>query len=364
MAKKSPSSTLAPAVYKSGQTDHNALLRLALLEAWKFRCYQCTVPLTFSEAQIDHIIPASLSAPELLQLKRAYLTAGASSRFDLNRPHNLAPICRQCNTNKSNRTFLGVPALAVWLQKAQEKEADVQSFVHGVRTGSSLQKSITILLEADLLTETSQRSLGKLGPALIERLRLDAADVFTAPSAHFYGGRFSQADRSGRYHRTLADGPIVTSTTLDEDGRRALVVLGEVYLSDPDELFDAGLEQVVAQLESDLKAKISARAGDGDHLVSEVGPVSSSISFTILGLKFERKDGAFSLTGRFEIDGSAHVAFVDYQNDSGTRWDEVHSDTERGEFTVEVTCSTSCCSCSSDPHVDGFEADEAVLTWG
>lgn len=107
-----------PVRYKEGNSSGNVLLRQALLKVWGDRCYLCTTPVTFVGTEIDHILPKTLTAVKLGELKAQLLNPVQARASDLNMAHNLAPICRKCNSDKSDTTFSGVPALAVWLHKA------------------------------------------------------------------------------------------------------------------------------------------------------------------------------------------------------------------------------------------------------
>jgi 5-methylcytosine-specific restriction endonuclease McrA len=96
----------------------NLLLRFVLYEQWRQRCYSCDEPQPFAAIDIDHILPRSLSDEDLAHEKRQH---GLPADFDLNRPANLAPICKRCNRAKSNRRYTGL-ALTTKLAEARDKQ--------------------------------------------------------------------------------------------------------------------------------------------------------------------------------------------------------------------------------------------------
>lgn len=60
------------------------------------------------------------------------------------------------------------------------------------------------------------------------------------------------------------------------------------------------------------------------------------MQFVIVGVRFDTDCRSFLLNGFFEADGSADVAVADYQNDSGTAWDQWDVAPTRGSFEVSL----------------------------
>lgn len=320
--------------YRPGNSDENALLRLALMKEWGERCYHCTTPATFVGTEIDHILPLTLPKTEVDAYKSQYLTPERAEDFDLNVAHNLAPICRRCNSDKSNSNFAEVPALATWLNKAHEKRPAVEKFVMGLRSASRVQQSMGKLLGADLSATKSQECLAMLGPALIDRFRSEAPGVLQGLSTHQYGGDYS-SDVADDHPRMFAD-PLVASVILDEGSRRAKVVLEDVFGWNFDRALDLVVEAAAPEINRELAGQIASDVSRGGHEDAEVGTVDGFLSLAIDEIRYDADDGYFVVRGSFEADGSAHVAVVDYQNDSGTQWQQWDADLTRGSFEVPI----------------------------
>jgi len=83
----------------------NYFERRAIWEAHGKRCAYCGEPLSFSQLEIDHILPeALLGAPERWRLIREEQSLPAG--FSLLGYENLQPSCRRCNSRKRADPFL------------------------------------------------------------------------------------------------------------------------------------------------------------------------------------------------------------------------------------------------------------------
>ncbi|SRR6266436_4012676 len=83
----------------------NYFKRRAIWEAHGKRCAYCGEPLSFSQLEIDHILPeALLGAPERWRLIREEQSLPAG--FSLLGYENLQPSCRRCNSRKRADPFL------------------------------------------------------------------------------------------------------------------------------------------------------------------------------------------------------------------------------------------------------------------
>jgi len=163
-----PSGSLAVSGYPSVddvryRRGDNAVLRSALIEQWNARCYWCEEPTRFTDTQIDHIIPHTVTPDELHDLVQLH---GLSPNFDLHAPANLAPICGTCNRKKADRK-LRAPVVTMQLDRAREKQARVINYVRAaVRARKGWSEAVTadlqlttdadVLARMRLLTERAQ----------------------------------------------------------------------------------------------------------------------------------------------------------------------------------------------------------------
>ncbi|MFD4184137.1 HNH endonuclease, partial [Rhodococcus sp. NPDC058514] len=297
------------------------------------RCYLCKAPVTFVGTEIDHILPKTLPEIELESFKAKHLTPARAGAFDLNVAHNLAPICRKCNSDKSDTNFAGVPALAMWLNKAHEKQPAVEKFVIDLRSASGVRQAMGKLLGADFTPVNSKKCLAELGPALMDRFRSEAPAVLEAPSTHDYRGQYRG---SAGDEPCFADGPLLSSVILDERSRRAKVVLEDVFGWDFDRALDVVVDAAAPEIRNLLAEKIGSKLFKAGHEDADVGSVDGFMSFVIVEMRFDVHDRSFLVRGSFEADGSAEAAVIDYQNDSGTVWGQWDADLTEGSFEVTL----------------------------
>ena len=112
-----------------------------------------TVPLRFSDLQIDHVIPKSLSGKALAECLALHSLA---PDYDREASYNLVPACAKCNGpgGKGWKTPPRTPAISLLLQKAlvrgEDAEADAQVLVSANRFSKSLTK-VNVVLGSDEL---------------------------------------------------------------------------------------------------------------------------------------------------------------------------------------------------------------------
>ncbi|NKV31957.1 hypothetical protein GS921_19695 [Rhodococcus hoagii] len=320
--------------YRPGDSDANAVLRVALLKEWKDRCYLCRTRVTFAGAEIDHILPRTLSETDLEKIKAKHLTPARAGAFDLHRPHNLAPICGKCNSDKSDTSFVDVEALTLWLNAAHEKLSAVEKLVIGYRSAAGIQQAMGKLLAADFSSQTSRECLARLGPALIDRFRSEDPSVLEGLSTYDYRGECS--DYGWEEPRAFTDGPLIGPVILDEGSRRAKVVIEDVFGWDFDQALDVAVHATERAIRSDQSGQIAGKVCRAGHEEPDVGLVEGRVAIVISEVRFDADAGTVIVRGSYDADGSAEVAVADFQNDSGTRWDQWDADRTEGEFEVPL----------------------------
>jgi hypothetical protein len=87
------------------------------------RCVWCGRPITFSEMELDHLIPKSLSGDELSEVLGMH---GLPSGYDLESIENLVPSCRKCNGGKGYRPPPATPIVTMMLESAAARAPEVR----------------------------------------------------------------------------------------------------------------------------------------------------------------------------------------------------------------------------------------------
>src|SRR5260221_1577798 len=86
--------------------------RFALYLVGGERCIWCEQPITYSQMEVDHLIPKSLEADEMAA---ALALHGLPPDYDLESLENLACSCDRCNGHKSARIPPTAPAITLML---------------------------------------------------------------------------------------------------------------------------------------------------------------------------------------------------------------------------------------------------------
>jgi hypothetical protein len=133
--------------YVPGNATNNAVLLAVLRPLWNYRCYWCNEPVSFRYMAVDHIIPRTVTAQRLTELKTRF---GLPADFGVHRPGNLAPICTPCNTKKSSSDYGHLPALLDHLQHAAAVAPKVVKQVQRFAALNELGPALLKLLSADL----------------------------------------------------------------------------------------------------------------------------------------------------------------------------------------------------------------------
>ena len=175
--------------------------RAAIWRAHNQRCIYCTELVSFSDLDIDHIIPNSLldRQQELVRLKEEY---GLSKTFDIDGLSNLVPSHRHCNLQKLGQVLPKNRALH-FLSIAEAKTPKAQK----------IEKEIRRQIERDNVTVLLQVALDKglLSPGQLTAILTDYSkgrDIFEVVESLPFGsadlkGYFSSADIDLLYEKPI-----------------------------------------------------------------------------------------------------------------------------------------------------------------
>ncbi|MFI7167360.1 HNH endonuclease [Rhodococcus erythropolis] len=302
----------------TGDSDKDGILRMALLNAWAGRCYQCGKLLDFSDAQIDHVIPTSHSESE-----REALLADLRDRsdpdvydFDLNAPANLAPICRKCNLEKSN-SFRWSPRFETVFHKVRAKAEKVEAGVRSLKGERAVAKAIAAFLSADLGDPRAVLALTAFAPVIDARIRL--LD-YTMDVEHF---------------DPFADESDQVSLKISEQGRRTIIVLEEISGVGFDNALLQPIRATKAKINKRLKDAIEAQITNEGHAASDAGTPTSRIDMEADVLRYDKDAEVFELAGTFEAKGTAVVSVA---SSDGSEIDTIQRDASTsGRFSIQFS---------------------------
>lgn len=325
--------------YRTGDALGNAILRLALLEAWGYRCYLCRAPKEFADFQIDHIIAHTTAPNELEKLLAYHVVPEARERFDLHAACNLAPVCVPCNTEKNDHNFAGTDRVSVVLRKAHKRRDRVEKHVRSFRSSNAVTKAMLAVTTADLSDPRSLQALIDFGPLVVQRLgKISPALVQYPINYEFWDPH--------------ADDPCRVIANLDATGRRAQVILEDVFGADLEEVLLKAITSLKRPINVRLQEDIAVQLDRQRYQVLDVGHPAGRLFVEVDRLLFARPD-AFTVHGTFDIDVSASV-LVDSNNDSGT--DHLQGDAAaHGEFSVVFRLDRTG---STSVEVDDVDIDE------
>ncbi|MEU7779129.1 HNH endonuclease [Micromonospora parva] len=152
--------------YRNGD---NTVLRWALFQVWKQRCYCCREPQIFGNTEIDHIIPRTTEPDELLKLIRDH---GLDDDFHLDRPANLALICATCNREKSNRNLLRALVTVNHLVTAKNHAAEVERHYRAYHLAGDVAKGLILASKANPYDRQIHQDFLEYAPAIVRTLGL------------------------------------------------------------------------------------------------------------------------------------------------------------------------------------------------
>ncbi|MEV0132645.1 HNH endonuclease signature motif containing protein [Dactylosporangium sp. NPDC050688] len=323
-----------PAQVLYGGAD-DRVLRLALLEEWGWRCYWRGEPLSVSIAQIDHIIPQTVTPARLAELiVRHHLAAD----FDLHAPANLAPICAACNNDKRDGDYLEAPAVHTKLVTARRHAPAVVRRVEALKTAVATGRALIAAATADLTQPKAHAEFLEFAPAVVQTLALldeDRADFVVRRDVVLY----------------LSNGTIPASFTLNARGRARYAWVEEICSRAWSELIEDGMRKIVTHAQASLEPAIRDECGETASILS-----SSTDSLTAtMDIADVRRDGSLmtcQVSGQLEAHYSAlvhdagpdfEISYIDVEADVVTRflltvsWDLTAALTELPATNVVIT---------------------------
>ncbi|MFI7590410.1 HNH endonuclease [Micromonospora sp. NPDC049359] len=119
-------------------------VRWALWMVWDQKCGWCGEQLTFSEMEVDHIIPQSLVGKDL---RKALCLHGLSHDYDVQAPPNLLPSCRRCNSIKSARIAPNTPIISILLQSAERRAKRVSTRAANFKADRKVDEAFNLLTD-------------------------------------------------------------------------------------------------------------------------------------------------------------------------------------------------------------------------
>lgn len=253
--------------YNPGNEHTQALLRLALFEAWNGRCHWCRLArpdATYIE--IDHILPESryaelthgLTKEDRKAYKKKYLALVQALPTSPHDVLNLAPICaagRRCNQEKTDaidaRTF---GAIRTSLKRASSKASNVTRRVRAMVDSQGLEQHLVGMIGMPVGEETRRlvERYGQLVLSSIQKAHAPTFDVFRTPAEialdvdlGVLPDYFSKATRTG----SGVDGILYLN-------ERERVALSSLFGIDAGRMLSDAVKDAVAEVDADVAREL------------------------------------------------------------------------------------------------------------
>ena len=146
--------------YRNGRDTLKLIERRAIWQVHGKRCAYCRDPLSFAEAEIDHVLPESL-AKNADEWHRIRSEQGLTDDFDIDGFENLLPSCRPCNSRKSG-TPLALGRTAIELGVAGRAKPQVLALVRRFIEHDKVDKLRFALASALDSGKLSERDVSRL----------------------------------------------------------------------------------------------------------------------------------------------------------------------------------------------------------
>lgn len=275
--------------------SENHVLRHVLWKLWRYRCYWCMNVKDFTDTQIDHIIPKSVSK---LRLKKYLKAFALQDGYDLDDPRNLAPICAPCNGpgGKGSQDLTEVPAVHNKLNRAQNLRPQVIKQVLSFRSNRRLAESLLRVTEADLRELEARKLFEEQAPVIVQRLALLGEDKVDFET---YLTEVVEID-----NRPTLD----VGVSLNSRGRIAATLLEKVCGCPLDNLLGSPVSDLLRQVRRDVQSAFEAIEGPAGPTNSGP-PVEDFLRVEFDSIDFDSAAGEleFTLGGSFEAMLSASL---------------------------------------------------------
>lgn len=280
------------------QGGDNALLKLALYDLYKTKCYLCGIPQAiFGAVQVDHIVPQTVSYDEL----PAWLPKDDIPEFEMHAPANLAPICPPCNTRKSNHNLSTFPQIALAQRRAQQLAPEVVDRVKFFQGSSAVAKFLVTVADMDLENDAVKKSFLENMPALVRKLAL-----IEPATAH----DFSEVVTVWVGDPSLGETEPIT-VTLNAEARRAATILEDVLEVSLESALQAPMAALFAEVARHAEQALESHEFDDRFETPTVGPPEGTIEVNVDGISIERQNLTlfwFRFTGRLMVSLSSAIS--------------------------------------------------------
>ncbi len=119
------------------------IIRLAMLEVYKYKCFYTHEPLVYSDMEIDHIIPISLRDNKK-KFNKIIEECGLQSNFELDSLYNLVPTNRHINREKSDEVSSENPP-RYYLDKARKNVSTIEKKIEQLRKKRNFDMHLAML---------------------------------------------------------------------------------------------------------------------------------------------------------------------------------------------------------------------------
>lgn len=315
----------------------NRILRLVLHLAWKTICYRCNTPKDFTDIQIDHILPSSWSDEKRADHLARLLIDCDPTKFDVNGPENLAPICGRCNNGKRDRDLPAV--YSEFLEEAAKKRAKVIDDVVNFPASSNLAKTLSELIEADLQTPKARKVVTDYAGALVQKIALVAPEV----AADY---RTADTITVPNPERPL---PWNVGLSLDAEGRHAHHVLTQLCRADLTELLLEPVLELYRECAQEAHAALTMPVPAGESAVSLA---DGEVDMTVETIQVARDSTTFlfSFSGHSTTQFPA-IAVIPSEDGGGSEERQAYAEIA-ARFFFSFTWDAGC---------DEFEVSDSVL---
>ncbi|MGW5079565.1 HNH endonuclease [Micromonospora echinospora] len=326
--------------YIPGNATNNAVLLMVMRPLWNYRCYWCNEPAEFRQMAVDHIIPRTVSAERLTELKTHF---GLPADFGVHRPGNLAPICTPCNTKKSSSDYGDRPVLLDHLNHAAKDAHKVVKQVQRFAALNELGPALLKLLSADLDDPEICTALRSWMPDLLHTavsLDPDAIGDVVARRAE------------------LDLGLDLGSVTLAFAWRAAAAadLLEEITGRSPEAALELAVDRLVALMCRTVQDGLDGLYGPHGHV--SAGPAEAAdVTVTLTTVTIARTGTSLNLT----FTGTVYSQFETTLTQSmfeGDGLEDLQAETEaNGRFSLAVSCELA------DPPGPPEMTDVRITRW-